>query len=113
MSYQDAGQFKVTISIERRPDGGVRVYSDDMPELVLSGRDVASVLRDIVPAVETILGARMGCEVRASWLWPYREASKAASPRQVVSTPPRVELPSALGALFRQARHLELAAACG
>jgi hypothetical protein len=36
--------FKLTVCFERRPDGGLRAYSDDVPGLVLSSLDVDGVL---------------------------------------------------------------------
>jgi hypothetical protein len=45
---------KVTISFERRPDGGLRVWSDELPGLVLSHSDARAVLADIGPALQNI-----------------------------------------------------------
>lgn len=45
----------IGISFETREDGGLRVWSDDLPGLVLSGSDPAKVLADITPAAERIL----------------------------------------------------------
>jgi hypothetical protein len=98
------GQIKVAVHIERRPDGGVRVYSDDVPELVLSGLDVVKVLGDVVPAVELILGERMGCTVTATWLRPFREVRDCPTPK-ATSAPPSVRP-------HKRPQRLELAAAC-
>lgn len=105
---EHSGQFKVTISIERRPDGGLRAHSDDVPELVLSGLDPSQVMADILPAVETILAARMGCPVTASWLTPLRDATKATAERP--TAPPRPHNPIPAPTPRRQ--NFELAAAC-
>ena len=55
--------IKVTVNVERRPDGGVRIYSEDVPELVLSGSDVSAVFADMKAAIETILSHKLGCSV--------------------------------------------------
>lgn len=42
----------ITLKLERRPqDGGLRVYSDDVPGLVLSGPDPDKVMADVMPAL--------------------------------------------------------------
>jgi hypothetical protein len=70
---KDAKTFKVVLHIERRPDGGIRVWSDDVPGLVLSHRDPQRVLDDIKPALETILSEVMGCAVEAVRLERYHQ----------------------------------------
>lgn len=57
--------FKVVITFERRDDGGLRVWSDDVPGFVLSHHDTDAVIGDIAPALETILSARLGGHVVA------------------------------------------------
>ena len=52
--------FKVIVQFERRPDGGLRAWSDHVPGFVLSHSDVDALLSDIKPALETILSARFG-----------------------------------------------------
>lgn len=44
----------VTVTLEPRPDGGLRVWSASDPGLILSGRDVDAVLSDILPAVQVL-----------------------------------------------------------
>lgn len=107
----EIGQMKVTLRIERRPDGGVRVWSDDVPELVLSGADVRGVLMDVIPAVETILGAQMGCDIKASWLLPYRQM--AHPPTAGSHSVEADKAPFDVIAAMAGRRRLELAAACG
>lgn len=49
---------EITIKIGPREDGhGLRVWSDDLPGLILSHWDQHSVLRDIGPAMITLLEA--------------------------------------------------------
>lgn len=45
----------ITISISRRLDGGIRVWSDDLPGLVLSGSDPETVMSDVWPAIQVLL----------------------------------------------------------
>ena len=45
----------IKVFLEDRDDGGVRVWSDDLPGLILSGRDRVKVLADIEPAARTIM----------------------------------------------------------
>jgi hypothetical protein len=47
--------FKVIVSLERRSDGGLRAFSDDVPGFVLSHSDPRLVVADIKPALERIL----------------------------------------------------------
>ena len=47
--------FKVIVLLERRSDGGLRAYSDDVPGFVLSHADPHLVVADIKPALEHIL----------------------------------------------------------
>ena len=56
-SRPDIKTGKVVVTLERRRDGGLRAYSDDVPGFVLSHSNVAAVLADIGPALEVILSA--------------------------------------------------------
>jgi hypothetical protein len=42
---------KITIKIEPREDGGLRIWSDDLPGLILSHSNQQSVLLDLGPAI--------------------------------------------------------------
>jgi len=44
----------VSVTIEDRDDAGLRVFSDDLPGLILSGQDRAKVLRSIAPAIQAL-----------------------------------------------------------
>lgn len=48
---------KVTIALGRRDDGGLFIYSGDVPGLVLSYKEPSKVLAAVVPAVEVLLFA--------------------------------------------------------
>lgn len=43
-----------TIKLQRREDGGLCVWSDDVPGLVLSGPDPQAIMRDVWPALEAL-----------------------------------------------------------
>jgi hypothetical protein len=45
----------ISVRIEPRPDGGIRVWSPQIKGLVLSGSDPAKVMADIWPAIVGIL----------------------------------------------------------
>lgn len=47
--------FKISINIEDRPGGGLRVWSPDIKGLVLSHPDKHAVLSDIGPALRVML----------------------------------------------------------
>lgn len=48
----------VPVKLRRRPDGGLRLYSDAMPGLILSGADWWAVLSDAPLAIKVIARAR-------------------------------------------------------
>ncbi len=60
--------YKVRVALEMRQDGGLRAWSDDLPELVLSHLDASAVLRDLPIALQTILSDRLGRTVEVSEL---------------------------------------------
>jgi hypothetical protein len=70
-----SGYFKVVVSFERRGDGGLRAYSDDVPGFVLSHSDPSAVLADIQPALETILSHMFEAPVEVSKLPRLHERS--------------------------------------
>jgi len=52
--------YKIVLLFERRDDGGLRAWSEQVPGFVLSHRDVDSVLADVQPALEGSLTAQLG-----------------------------------------------------
>lgn len=52
--------FKIVVFFERREDGGVRAWCDDVPGFVLSHCNADAVLSDVQPALEGILSAQLG-----------------------------------------------------
>jgi hypothetical protein len=59
---------KVVVIFEPRPDGGLRVYSDDVPGFVLSHPDPDAVMNDVEPALEGILSEILHRAVRVRLL---------------------------------------------
>jgi hypothetical protein len=59
---------KVVVTFERREDGGLRVYSDDVPGFVLSHSDPMTVLGDVKPALERILSHMHGVPIEVRQL---------------------------------------------
>lgn len=54
----------ISVVFENRSDGGLRVYSDDVPGFILSHPDSSAVMRDVEPALETIVGEMLGYPVK-------------------------------------------------
>jgi hypothetical protein len=54
---------KFIVNFERREDGGLRAWSDDVPGFVLSHSDPKAVLEDVKPALEAILSHVYGTPV--------------------------------------------------
>lgn len=69
----DSANFKITVEIQRREDGGLRVRSNEVPGLVLSHRDPDRVIADIQPALEAILSDMLGCAVKAHRLEAFNQ----------------------------------------
>jgi len=74
---QEAMSFKVTVMVQQRPGGGLRVWSDDVPGLVLSHSDPEKALADIAPALEVILAEMLGRPVKAEVLQPLVAPARA------------------------------------
>lgn len=52
--------YKIVVHFERRGDGGLRAWSDQVPGFVLSHSSVDGILADVQPALEGILSAQLG-----------------------------------------------------
>jgi hypothetical protein len=69
---------KIVLVFERREDGGLRVYSDEVPGLVLSGSDPDAVLADVKPALEGILWSIHQAQVTAEMVGDARAELESA-----------------------------------
>lgn len=70
--------IKIVVTFERREDGGLRVFSDDVPGFVLSHSDPRAVLDDVKPALERMLSHILDRDVVVSELSRLNE--KAVEP---------------------------------
>lgn len=73
----------VTVTLEDREDGGLRVYSDDLPGLILSGEDREKVASRIVPAIRALFEYKGFQAVVVHPAQPVAEVLKSASPRDM------------------------------
>lgn len=73
----------ITVVLEDRGDGGLQVYSDDLPGLILSGHDRSKIAAAIIPAIEAIFKHRgfQGVKVRSTR--PIRDVLSSKSPRDM------------------------------
>ena len=73
----------VVVTLEDREDGGLRVYSDDLPGLILSGPNRDLVVEKIAPAIWALFEHKgfRGVVVRAAQ--PLNAVLRKASPRDV------------------------------
>lgn len=77
MNYADPARYeRIWVTFEKRPDGGLRVSSPDVPGFRLSHSNPALVTADIIPALETIIGEFIGRPVRV------RMATRLSLPEQ-------------------------------
>lgn len=44
----------ITLRVQRRADGGLRVWSDDVRGLILSHSDPKKVMEDVLPALDVL-----------------------------------------------------------
>lgn len=72
----------VTVTLEDRPDGGLRVSSENLPGLILSTRERERAADLIVPAIQAIFRHR-GKEVTVHPAREPRDLLRQASPRDV------------------------------
>jgi hypothetical protein len=73
----------VTVTLEDRNDGGLRVYSDDLPGLLLSGPDKQNVCERIAPAIQALFehkGVRVANVIPSQ---PIPDVMRQPSPRDL------------------------------
>jgi len=73
----------LTATLEDRAGGGLRVYSEDLPGLILSGSDKHTVLESIAPAIKAIFEHRGIHGVTVRHATPLAEVLKRESPRDM------------------------------
>jgi hypothetical protein len=73
----------VSVTLEDRADGGIRVSSRDLPNLMLSGTNKNGICAAIAPAIQAIL-ERKGFKVASVQPGkPFAEVLKDPSPREL------------------------------
>jgi hypothetical protein len=80
--------FKLVVCFERRPDGRLRAWNEDVPEFVLLCENVEVLLADIRPAFEIMLLTKFGENIVAE---PLVDLCEALEERGIVER--RAELP--------------------
>jgi hypothetical protein len=73
----------ITVILADRETGGLRAYSDDLPGLILSGRDRDDVFGKIAPAIEALFRHKGFNRVRVTPARPVAELMNADRSRDV------------------------------
>jgi hypothetical protein len=73
----------VTVTLRDREGGGLEVFSDDLPGLILSGPDRSMVAAAIVPAIEVLFKHKGFERVIVRPALPVAKVLQSASPRDV------------------------------
>jgi hypothetical protein len=73
----------VTVTIEDRDDNGLRVWSDDLPGLILSGNDRQKICASIIPAIRALFEHKGLQDVAVHSARPVHEILKQPSPRNM------------------------------
>jgi hypothetical protein len=71
----------VCVSLEDREDGGLRVFSDELPGLILSGQDKMALMKKIAPAITALFKAAKGWDVRVRPAKPLSEILDGKNPQ--------------------------------
>ena len=73
----------VTVTLKDREGGGLEVFSDDLPGLILSGSDRNKVASAIMPAIEALFRYKGFNKVIVRPATPVGQVLQSASPRDV------------------------------
>jgi hypothetical protein len=84
MEHQMSRQLTiVSVTLEDRADGGIRVTSRDLPNLLLSGTKKEAICAAIAPAIQAIM-ERKGFKILSVKPGrPFAEVLKDPSPREL------------------------------
>ena len=74
MASRAPEQFVLHVRFQDRDDGGLRAFCDNVPNFFLSHSDREKVLADVEPALQTILSAMYGLQMRVTRLPEMEEA---------------------------------------
>ena len=72
LNERPSWSYRIVVHFERREDGGLRAWCDQVPGLVLSHRNADDVLADIQPALEHILSIQLGHPVITTRMSDFR-----------------------------------------
>ena len=78
---------KIFVRLERRADGGLRAYSEDVPGFVLSHINPDAVLADVKPALEGILSYMLNANVEVE---PLSHLRTEISGAEIIDDPPYI-----------------------
>jgi hypothetical protein len=73
----------VSVTLEDRADGGIRVFSRDLPNLMLSGTKKEAICAAIAPAIQAILEHKNFKIVSVQPGRPFSEVLRDPSPREL------------------------------
>jgi hypothetical protein len=84
MNLLESAEFgRISVVFEDSTDGGLRVYSDDVPGFMLSHSDANAVKSDVEPALKTIITAMVGAPMTVVFV-TSREAPSFVPERREV-----------------------------
>jgi hypothetical protein len=86
---------KIVVHFESREDGGLSVWSEDLPGLHLSHRDPALVVDDVPRALAVLITDMLGERVTVEPLLGIREQEPSASAEVIVGLREYVSRPIA------------------
>jgi hypothetical protein len=69
---------KITVTIEKRDDGGLYVYSNELPGFVLSHKNPRLVFKDIELALSVFLSKKLDRQL-SHWLDSEKPSNRMAS----------------------------------
>lgn len=73
----------ITVTLQDREGGGLSVFSDDLPGLILSGSDRTKVAAAIIPAIKAIFKHKGFKKVIVRPAKPIGQVLQSASPRDM------------------------------
>lgn len=77
LTERPSWSYRLVVHFERREDGGLRAWCDQVPGFVLSNRNADAVLADIQPALEGIMSAQLGRQIITTRLSDFRSDLEA------------------------------------
>jgi hypothetical protein len=78
-----ASSVYLTVTLLDRSDGGLRVYSEDLPGLILSGHNKREVCDRIAPAIRALFEHKGDTVINVFSSQPLIDAVREPSPRDV------------------------------